>query len=235
MIQIFALLMKITLHILFFLISVSLLQAQQLLVSSTYATQQGKNNEEIVPSVVVKNNSSRTMELRWERIKNNLPYGWESVVCDKHCYSTLVDSKSFTLAAGESLSDFRVGFRPNGIDGAGNTEIRIYEIKNPNNSVTVSFNGSAQQSGANNNSVSNNILTIYPNPATEHIMLQDSNGEVKFLEVYNVMGRKVLDFTIVNSSAKYDISELSRGMYMVRMLDRYKNIIRTQRISKYNP
>jgi hypothetical protein len=227
--------MKKNLLIFLFITFNLLLQAQQLLVSSTYAVQQGRNNEEIVPSVVVKNNSNRSMDLRWERVKNNLPYGWESVVCDKQCYSTLVESRTFTLSAGESLSDFRVGFRPNGIDGAGNTEIRIYEVKNPSNSVTVSFTGNAQQSNNSNNSVSNNILTIYPNPATEHIMLQDSNGEVKFLEVYNVMGRKVLDFTIVNSSAKYDVSELSRGMYMVRMLDKYKNIIRTQRISKYNP
>ena len=66
-------------------------------------------------------------------------------------------------------------------------------------------------------------------------MVQDANNDVKFIEVYNVVGRKLSEFTVGNNSSKFDISDLQRGMYMVRMLDRNKNIIRTQRISKYNP
>ena len=54
--------------------------AQQLLVSTNFSAQQGKINEEIDPSVLVKNNSTHSMELRWERVRNNLPQGWESVV-----------------------------------------------------------------------------------------------------------------------------------------------------------
>jgi hypothetical protein len=204
-------------------------QAQQLVVSSTNASQQGKATEEINPSVVIKNNGSYTMELRWERVKNNLPQGWESVVCDKLCHTAYTESKSFSLAPGESIYDFRVSFHPNGFEGSGHSEIKIYELKNPNNHVNVSFNASSNASSAGNGP------NIYPNPATEHIMVQDPNNEVKFIEVYNIVGKKISEFTINNASGKYDVSDLQRGMYMIRMLDRNRNIIRTQRVSKYNP
>jgi len=203
-------------------------QAQQLVVSSTNASQQGKANEEINPSVVLKNNGSYTMELRWERVKNNLPQGWESVVCDKQCQNTYTESKSFTLAPGESIYDFRVSFRPNGFEGSGNTDIKIYEVKNPSNLVNVSFNASSTSSSTGSGP------NIYPNPASEHIMVQDPNNEVRFIEIYNIVGKKISEYNI-NSTGKYDVSDLQRGMYMVRMLDRNRHIIRTQRISKYNP
>jgi hypothetical protein len=67
----------------------------------------------------------------------------------------------------------------------------------------------------------------------DYIQIQDG-ADVKYIEIHNALGRKVLDFNVVNSG-RYDIGDLARGMYMVRMLDRNRNIIRTQRISKYNP
>jgi len=214
----------------FFLLANFLAQAQ-LYISSTYSSQQGRSSEEIAPSVTLKNNGNYTIEVRWERIRNNLPQGWDAVVCDKQC--SLAEAKTFTLASGESISNFRVSFRPNGVEGIGNTEIKIYEVRNPGNSTIVNFSAAASN-GNNMASISgNNAPTVYPNPAIDHIMIQDANNEVKFLEVYNVVGRKIEEFTV--NGGKYDVSELPLGMYMVRMLDKNKNIIRTQRISKYNP
>jgi hypothetical protein len=206
--------------------------AQQLTVSSTFASQQGRSSEEITASVLLKNNSNQNMELRWERVRNNLPSGWDAVVCDKQCYSTLIDSRTFSLAPGESISDFRVSFRPNGVEGIGNVEVKIYEIKKPSNNLTLNFSGSAQHSGISSFS-GNNTPSVYPNPAIDYIQIQDVN-DVKYLEVYNALGRKISDFSVSNNG-KYDVSDLPRGMYMVRMLDKHKNIIRTQRISKTNP
>lgn len=168
------------------------------------------------------------MELRWERVKNNMPSGWDALICERNCYSALLESRTFTLAPGESIQDFRVTFRPNGQEGIANAEIKVYEIKNPSNSVTVFFTASAVSGASNGNGPS-----VYPNPAVDYIQIQDGS-DVKFIEVHNALGRKILDFNAVNTG-RYDIGDLPKGMYMVRMLDRNRNIIRTQRISKYNP
>jgi hypothetical protein len=209
------------------LLSVNIAFGQQLSVSTSFATQQGRASEEISPSVLLKNNSGSTMELRWERVKNNMPSGWDALVCERNCYSALLESRTFSLAPGESISDFRVTFRPNGQEGIANAEIKVYEIKNPSNAVTVSFTASAV-SGSSGNGPS-----VYPNPAVDFIQIQDG-ADVRYIEVYNALGKKIIDFN-ASSSGRYDISDIARGMYMVRMLDRNRNIIRTQRISKYNP
>lgn len=223
--------MKKTILLSFFLLANFLAQAQ-LYVSSTYSSQQGRSSEEIAPSVTVKNNGNYSIEVRWERVRNNLPQGWDAVVCDKQCTSS--DAKTFTLAPGESISNFRVSFRPNGVEGIANMDIKIYEVRNQSNSITVNFSASASQSSGISAVSGSSTPSVYPNPAIDHIMVQDGNNEVKYLEIYNVVGRKIEDFT-VNSGGKYDVSGLPLGMYMVRMLDKNKNIIRTQRISKYNP
>ncbi len=222
-----------TIHFLLLFFIFQTVHAQQLQVSSNYSALQGRASEEISPAVLLKNNSNSTLELRWERTKSNLPEGWDAIVCDKQCYSTLVESRNFNLSPGETISDFRVSFRPNGHEGIGNVEIKIYEIKRPSNSVTVSFNSSATIN--NVGSFSNSTApTVYPNPAVDFISIQDDGNQVKYIEIFNVVGRKVLEFTKGNNG-KYDIGDLPRGMYMVRLLDKNKNIIKTQRISKYNP
>lgn len=218
--------LKNLLYLTFFL-SINTLFGQSLSVSTSYANQQGRTSEEISPSVLLKNNSGSSMELRWERVKNNMPPGWEALICERNCYSALLESRTFTLAPGESIPDFRVTFRPNGQEGIANTEIKVYEVKNPANSVTVFFTASAVSGSSGNGP------TVYPNPAVDFIQIQDGS-DVKFIEVHNALGRKILDFNAVNSG-RYDIGDLPKGMYMVRMLDRNRNIIRTQRISKYNP
>jgi hypothetical protein len=219
--------LKNLLYLTFFL-SINTMFGQNLSVSTSYANQQGRTSEEISPSVLLKNNSGSSMELRWERVKNNMPSGWDALICERNCYSALLESRTFTLGAGESIQDFRVTFRPNGQEGIANAEIKVYEIKNPSNSVTVFFTASAVSGSSNGNGPS-----VYPNPAVDYIQIQDGS-DVKFIEVHNALGRKILDFNAVNTG-RYDIGDLPKGMYMVRMLDRNRNIIRTQRISKYNP
>lgn len=227
--------MQKTIHIFLLLLISIFATAQNFSVSSTYTVMQGRSTEEVAPTVTLKNTSNTAIELRWEKIRNNVPQGWEVVVCDKQCYNTLIEGKTFTLAPGEVLSDFRVSFRPNGVEGIGNIEVKIYEVRNQLHATTVMFAASAQTSSTLGAHSSSNTPSIYPNPAIDHIQIQDIGENVKYLEVYNVVGRKVLDFSIRNDGNKYDVSELPRGMYMVRMLDRNRNILRTQRISKYNP
>lgn len=211
-----------------FLLSINIAVGQQLSVSTSFATQQGRVTEEISPSVLLKNNSGSVMELRWERVKNNMPSGWEALVCERNCYSALLENRTFTLAPGESIPEFRVSFRPNGQEGIANAEIKVYDIKNPSNAVTISFTASAISGSSSASGPS-----VYPNPAVDYIQIQDG-ADVRYIEVYNALGKKIIDFN-ASSSGRYDISDIARGMYMVRMLDRNRNIIRTQRISKYNP
>lgn len=206
-------------------------------VSTTYATEQGTIDREVAPRVVLRNLTNRTLTLRWEIEKRNLSEGWQAVVCDRQCYTPNTDQRSFRLQPGEVLHDFQVSFRPNGKEGIGHVEVVLYEEDAPKQRQSITFSGAAKStsSGLANLSKEGAAPSIYPNPVTEFMFLQDDYSRVKHIEVYNVVGRKMQGFSVGYAGEKYDVSRLPRGIYMVRMLDEQGNILRTQRISKYNP
>jgi hypothetical protein len=216
-----------------------LLQAQKgFHVSATYATQQGAIDREVAPTIAIRNLSNRTLELRWEIKKTNLSEGWQAVVCDHQCYTPLVQTRTFRLQPNEVLHDFKVSFRPNGKEGMGHVALALYvEGAKSSSQQIVTFSGAAKSSQSNIAGLGheNGVPKIYPNPVTEFMYLKDDYDAVKTVEVYNVVGRQLQRFSVSYSGQKYDVSRLPRGIYMVRMLDESGNIIRTQRVSKYNP
>jgi Secretion system C-terminal sorting domain len=211
-----------------YLVTGQAVQSQSFGVSSAYSNQQGTAQQDISAPVTIKNNTGRTLDLRWEIDRSNLPTGWSALVCDRFCKEIENKPMQFFLNPNESLPNFRVLFSPNGLEGMANIELVIYEAGNRSQTETsVLFNASAVTKGGGQK--------IYPNPASEHISLQDDDASIKVLEIYNMVGRKVLEFSVNASNERYDVSALPRGIYMVRLLDTSRNIVRTQRISKYNP
>jgi len=207
-------------------------KAQNFSLSSSFSSAQGSSHQEISPPINIKNNSNRTLDLRWEIDRANLPAGWSIQICDKTCHTLEGKTMAFSLAPNETLNNFRVVFNPNGSEGVASVEIQLYEANNRNQTeTTANFTASSQSHFA----TKTNPQRIYPNPAVEYIMLEDDDNVVKHLEIFNVMGRKIDEFVVSTSAQKFDVSNLPKGMYMVRMLDSQRAIIRTQRISKYNP
>jgi hypothetical protein len=209
-------------------------------LSSTFASKQGSIDKEIAPAVVLRNLTGTTIELRWEIKKTNLSEGWQAVVCDHQCYTSLINSRSFKLEPGEVLHDFKVSFRPNGKEGISSLDVLVYDVNNRKNTEqTITFSAAAQsvQSSSSISTVSKetNAPKVYPNPVVEYMQLQDDYNTVTVIEIYNVVGRKIERFAVNYANEKYDVSALPRGMYMARMLDVNGNIVRTQRISKYAP
>ncbi len=231
--------MNKTILITLFLLTAILAQAQSSFhVSNDYASKQGRIDREVAPAIVLRNLTGKTLDMRWEVKKTNLSQGWQAVVCDHQCYTALVSKKGFVLKPNEVLHDFKVSFRPNGKEGMGNLELLIYDVNNRKGTEQrVTFSASAQSTHASFNSFpkESNAPKIYPNPAIEYIQLKDDFSRVKLIEIYNVVGRKMQKITVNHSNEKYDISRLPRGIYMIRMLDSKGHIVRTQRISKYNP
>lgn len=73
-------------------------------------------------------------------------------------------------------------------------------------------------------------ITVYPNPATNFIGLSDTEN-VEEIHIYNIIGRKVATFQ-VEKDGKYDVANLVKGMYLVRIIDANKKIVTTQRLNK---
>lgn len=203
--------------------------AQNFKVESTFVSQQGNATEEISPPTTIRNLSRQAIVLQWEVSKKNLPEGWTMKVNDRY----MTDKGTLTLANSETFPDFKVNFQPNGFVGIGNVEIVVFEPSNRTATETsVIFTASASSANA---VPTNDLPQVFPNPATDYITINSTTNNVRRVEVFNIVGRKVLEFNNSSSDDKHDVSSLPRGMYLVRLLDAQGHIIRTQRVSKYNP
>ena len=74
-------------------------------------------------------------------------------------------------------------------------------------------------------------LTIYPNPATNFIMLKNST-DVNEVRIFNLIGRQVTNFTSVEKGQSFPVANLPNGMYLVQLIDVNNDIISTHRMNK---
>lgn len=68
-------------------------------------------------------------------------------------------------------------------------------------------------------------LSIYPNPTSVNYIFVKNNEQVN-VEVFNVLGKRVLQKTIETSNPKLDISALSSGMYLLRISNQNQSTTR---------
>lgn len=76
-----------------------------------------------------------------------------------------------------------------------------------------------------------NQVRLFPNPATEFVVLYDETNSVEQLIFFNIVGRQVKQFR-VSEGMRYQLGDLPDGIYLVRMVSHQGNIIKTIRISK---
>lgn len=80
-------------------------------------------------------------------------------------------------------------------------------------------------------SANRNTISIYPNPTTDYVAVNDESDRVNKLEFYNLTGRQMKSFAVTRGE-KYSISELPDGVYFVRLIDKNNRIVTTQRVNK---
>ncbi|MFH1050340.1 MAG: T9SS type A sorting domain-containing protein [bacterium] len=80
----------------------------------------------------------------------------------------------------------------------------------PNGDIYYKRNPTGNVVSVEDNKSLNNLFNIYPNPATDDIYIQNTENQTGNIEIYNVLGNKVL---ISEFKEKVDVSKLPEGMY----------------------
>lgn len=163
-----------------------------------------------------KNNGSTTINVRMERIIDQLPNAqWSSSICYGFCYASFVNvvppqgDPAITLAPGQQDTMDVTMVCPT--SGFAHIRMRVYNDANPSQNAELSFYISATQTNitnistlADNYSLSQN----YPNPFNPETKINFSIKENQFttLKVYDALGNEVAN--LINNN-------LARGQYSV--------------------
>jgi Secretion system C-terminal sorting domain len=76
-----------------------------------------------------------------------------------------------------------------------------------------------------------NLLTIYPNPTTDNIMVGISDSEIYSFEIYNTLGQNLINQRVTIDAASVDLSNLNKGVY-IGVLKSKDKIVHTEKIYK---
>ncbi|RYD98084.1 MAG: T9SS type A sorting domain-containing protein [Sphingobacteriales bacterium] len=92
-------------------------------------------------------------------------------------------------------------------------------ITNDCGSDTLSMNVTVSPVGIKNPQVNVSQLKLYPNPATQSVVLENVSGlRMKQITLFNVLGQEVLSLAVTNNSKQWiNVNQLIPGMYQVRI------------------
>ncbi|MEZ4886178.1 MAG: T9SS type A sorting domain-containing protein [Chitinophagales bacterium] len=191
---------------------------------------------EIVAHSTIHNNSNQAIEVKWARIENNIPDGWNSQVCDPiSCWAPFVNGNPQPLtipANGSMLLDLH--FQPSEIEGKGVAIVQVWAVADSSNvNITMTYSADAYTVGIEDDPISQ--IKVYPNPVRDNLTIDlgyDTN--VRYVEVYNLIGRKMAHYSVPSNGGKYRInaSALPEGIYFVKMLNKNYEQIATRSFAK---
>lgn len=184
-------------------------------------------------NILVTNNSERgTVNMYWERVKNDLPAGYISYICDNNiCYgpdqSICPEDNPNVMTAGYSFTMKTYIERPLNAEGSGEVEILVWEEGNKDKAIKIRYlvNQSVSTKAFDRSSVK-----VYPNP-TEGLFRIEGVQDLRQVTIYNIVGEEIMTFN-VTSERSYDISNLSSGFYLVKLIRENGKIAKTIRLSK---
>jgi len=99
------------------------------------------------------------------------------------------------------------------------------------NGCVVAASDNVNATGILEMNLISSILTIYPNPSKGWIIVE-SNYEADFIQVVNMMGELVCKEKMHGSRSEIDISKLSEGIYLIRVVG--DKFTATKKIHKIN-
>ncbi len=200
---------------------------------------------EDITSVVVTNNSNRTIQLVRDAVRRRQPSAWSYRTLDRlsrtapyvMSESEQSNGRHIPLSPGQSAT-FYIVLRPDGVTGRGTTEVRFTDLTFPGTtlataavSTTLTQRQVAEQDPPGETRSTPTAVRLYPNPATERFFVESPRGTtIGRVEVTNTLGRQVRSFQGDAGPTGYDIRPLPDGLYLITIYDDQGKKLKTLRL-----
>ncbi len=189
------------------------------------------------------NEGTETLEYFWQLERSDaMPREWSFTVCDAVlCHAAGVEStpcgdSQFTnvLNPGVSITYNKLSLNPNGILGDHSVTIKFSTVcgdfsdDNLIGQTTMNFSVTGQSS-TEDEFLSDDLL-IYPNPTVDRFQVKNDEN-VKAVSVFNIVGKTVMTESH-KAGQTHDVTNLDKGIYLVRMVDRNEKTLKVIRLTK---
>jgi len=181
-------------------------------------------------------NMADSMEVSWYKSSDNFLTGWSGVgICDIiTCYSYDGSTHSFKLPpGGKGILYVDMKATTTAADGCSYVTVRLNEVGTMNTKdIVYKYCAWATQV---KDLESNNLVTIYPNPASSFINISINDKKITTLNILNVVGRKVAKFDIDNSTPnpiRIPLEGVADGVYLLQFADANGKLLGVRRVTK---
>jgi hypothetical protein len=184
------------------------------------------------------NNTADSITVNWTRTSGALPTGWTSTgICDEstgtnygNCFPWNLTSgnRSVVVHSGEKLIiDVSMTAQPTAVDGP------VFVTLSTNYGDMV-FQFVAWPTKTNEFDV-NNLVTIYPNPATDYVNVSIKDKRIASINVMNVIGKRVARFSVDqnrSSDFRVGLDKVADGIYLLQFADNTGKVLGVRRVTK---
>ncbi len=200
----------------FFLIGSLSAQTLEFNVGPVIVTDLAAGDFEGIAYSTLNNTGDTDRNLTWTRNVIEKTTEWWTAVCDnQQCHGPAVADNDIVLTAGEE-GTMDVHAYPNSTDGSAVVELIVTDQDDPNVSISNLYYFNTEPSSTT--SVSQQQVKVYPNPSNGLFSVK-AGKQLATVQVFSLTGQIVKSFTY-NDGQWYDITDLPKGTYLVRLVDR---------------
>lgn len=178
------------------------------------------------------------IHFEWSLIENTLPEGWSYSLCDLGgCYvgvpnGGVMDDITEEEALAGVTGFLKLNITASTFYGEGDIVFYVFESGNPTYGDTVSMHISwANSSSAIAENRLNNV-NLYPNPVLNSLNFTNLN-EVDKIQILGLTGEILIDFSPKSKAEKLDVSKISEGIYIAKIIDEHGDYVSRRFVKGY--
>lgn len=178
------------------------------------------------------NITSDTIYLKWQKVSENMPIGWEAAVCDNfNCNTSLIDSGTMNPIIPNEYGLILLHITPHTNYGTAIIQYAVWDISTPSEIDTLTYTLAVNPPSPINEVKEENRFDIFPNPANEIIFIRSDIGS-KFL-ITNNLGKSIQYGISDTELTKISTENLPDGLYNITIFNKNKTYTTTKFIIQH--
>jgi CBS domain containing-hemolysin-like protein len=182
------------------------------------------------------NNTANPVVITWNKTSDLLLTGWTSTgICDGPggtCYSFNNNQHTFTVPAnGKAEIDVLMNIAANATNGCSFVTVQFTEPGGIG-AKTMTFKFCTNIAESTKDFENNNIVSIYPNPASNYINLNINDAKVSNINVLNIIGKKIDINANTPNPINVPLDNIAKGIYLLQFTDNNGKLMGVRRVTK---